>query len=91
MELDLTYLELARNDVCAQAFRLGESAWGVQFHPEVTLRQLEGWIAEEEEPLPFDREALLAETRERIETWNALGRDLCDGFVEVAERVGAPA
>jgi GMP synthase (glutamine-hydrolysing) len=84
-------VELARNDVCAQAFRLGDSAWGVQFHPEVTLRQVEGWIAEEKEPLPVDREALLSETRDRIGVWNALGRELCDGFVEVAERVGAVA
>src|SRR6266480_3452428 len=42
-------VELARNAVCAQAFRLGDSAWGVQFHPEVTLPQVESWIAEEEE------------------------------------------
>ena len=84
-------VELARNDVCAQAFRLGESAWGVQFHPEVTLPQVEGWIAEEQESLPVDRDALLTETRDRIESWSRLGRELCAGFVEVAERVGAPA
>ncbi|MDX6437169.1 MAG: hypothetical protein QOK34_2003, partial [Gaiellaceae bacterium] len=29
-------VELARNELCTQAFRLGEEAWGVQFHPEVT-------------------------------------------------------
>ena len=27
---------LARSDRCTQAFRLGDMAWGVQFHPEVT-------------------------------------------------------
>ena len=32
----------------------------------------------------------LAETGERIEEWNALGRDLCDAFVDAAERVAAP-
>jgi len=83
-------VELARNSVCTQAFRLGESAWGVQFHPEVTLEQVEGWIGEEE-TLPFDRAAFLEETRQRIETWNTLGRELCAGFVEAAERVAAPA
>jgi GMP synthase (glutamine-hydrolysing) len=82
-------VELALNEVCTQAFRLGDSAWGVQFHPEVTLGQLEGWFAEEE-VLP-GRAALIDETRERIETWNALGRELCTGFVDVAERVAAPA
>src|SRR2546421_10747189 len=83
-------VELARNAVCAQAFRLGDSAWGVQFHPEVTLPQVESWIAEEEE-LPVDAQSLLDETGRRIDTWNELGRSLCGAFVEVAERVGAPA
>jgi GMP synthase-like glutamine amidotransferase len=83
-------IELASNRVCTQAFRLGENAWGVQFHPEVTLKQVQSWV-DEEETLPVDAQALLAETRERIEAWNALGRDLCDGFVDAAERVGSPA
>jgi GMP synthase-like glutamine amidotransferase len=83
-------VELARNRVCTQAFRLGDSAWGVQFHPEVTLRQIEGWL-EEDEPAPIDRGAILAETRERIDAWNELGGTLCDAFVDVAERVGAAA
>jgi GMP synthase (glutamine-hydrolysing) len=84
-------VELARSEACTQAFRLGANAWGVQFHPEVTLAQVEGWIEEDDEPLPVDGKALLAETRARIEEWNALGRSLCAGFVEAAERVGAPA
>jgi GMP synthase-like glutamine amidotransferase len=83
-------VELARNRACTQAFRLGGNAWGVQFHPEVTLQQVQSWVDEEEE-LPVDAHALLAETRKRIEAWNALGSDLCDAFVDAAERVGAPA
>ena len=80
-------VELARNDVCTQAFRLGDFAWGVQFHPEVTLAQVEAWL-EEDEPVP---PGLLDETRERIGDWNAFGKSLCDAFVAVAERVGTPA
>ena len=83
-------VELARSDACTQAFRLGANAWGVQFHPEVTLAQVQGWIEEDEEPLPVDGDALLTETRARIEEWNALGRSLCAAFVETAERVAAP-
>jgi GMP synthase (glutamine-hydrolysing) len=79
-------VELARNRVCTQAFRLGDSAWGVQFHPEVTLHQVQSWI-HEEKGLPVDPGLLLAETTERIDAWNALGRDLCAGFVDAAERV----
>jgi GMP synthase (glutamine-hydrolysing) len=83
-------VELARSRVCTQAFRLGDNAWGVQFHPEVTLEQVEGWL-EEDEPVPIDRGRLLTDTRERIDAWNGVGRTLCDAFVDVAERVGAPA
>jgi GMP synthase (glutamine-hydrolysing) len=80
-------VELARNDLCTQAFRLGDSAWGVQFHPEVTLEQVESWT-QEDEPVP---PGLLAETRARIGDWNELGKSLCDAFVDVAERIATPA
>ena len=80
-------VELARNDLCTQAFRLGDSAWGVQFHPEVTLGQIESWM-QDDEPVP---PGLLDETRKRIGGWNELGRSLCDAFVGAAERVAAPA
>jgi GMP synthase (glutamine-hydrolysing) len=84
-------VELARSTVCMQAFRLGENAWGVQFHPEVTLAQVEGWAVQDEAELPVSGEAFVRETRDRIEEWNALGRGLCAGFIEAAERIGAPA
>jgi GMP synthase-like glutamine amidotransferase len=80
-------VELARNDLCTQAFRLGDTAWGVQFHPEVTLEQIESWM-QEDEPIPA---GLLDQTRERIGAWNELGKGLCDAFVGVAERVATPA
>jgi hypothetical protein len=56
----------------------------------VTFEQVERWAYEPEE-VSVDSEALLAETRERIAEWNELGRVLCDAFVDVAERVAAPA
>ena len=77
---------LARNDACLQAFRLGESCWGVQFHPEVTESQIERWIADETDPPP-DPERLRTETRERIGDWNELGRGLCRSFLAAAERI----
>jgi GMP synthase (glutamine-hydrolysing) len=79
--------ELGRSARCNQAFRLGDSAWGVQFHPEVTLDTVRWWLADKDEfPPDLDREALAAETEERIGAWNELGRALCGGFVEIAER-----
>ena len=83
-------VELARSSVCTQAFSLGGNAWGVQFHPEVTLAQVQSWVDEKEE-VPVDDQALMAETRERIGAWNDLGRELCGAFMDAAERVAAPA
>jgi GMP synthase (glutamine-hydrolysing) len=82
--------ELAHSRVCTQAFRLGETAWGTQFHAEITLEQVEGWIEDERE-MPIPPDVLLDETRARIADWNELGRTLCGGFVEVAERVRVAA
>jgi len=81
--------ELARSEVGPQAFRLGDSAWAVQFHPEVTLPQVEGWIDDPDDPCP-DPEGLRAETRARIAEWNELGRTLCSAFLEAAERIAGP-
>jgi GMP synthase (glutamine-hydrolysing) len=81
-------VELARSEVCTQAFRLGDCAWGIQFHAEVTSGVIAGWLEETEET-PVDRETLARETEERIEDWNRLGRDLCGSFLEVAERATA--
>jgi GMP synthase (glutamine-hydrolysing) len=84
-------VELARSDVCTQAFRLGRAAWGIQFHAEVTLDQIRGWIEEAPEDLPVPAEDLAVESERKIAAWSGLGRQLCGGFVELAERVGAPA
>ena len=78
--------ELARSASCNQAFRLGEAAWGIQFHAEVTLETVRGWLADKDEfPLDLDRNALAVETERRIGEWNDFGRELCGAFVEVAE------
>jgi len=81
--------ELARSRVCPQAFRLGDTAWGIQFHAEVTFAQIRSWMTEAADELPGPAERFATETKARIERWNELGRELCDAFVESAERVGA--
>jgi GMP synthase (glutamine-hydrolysing) len=75
--------ELARGGGLSQAFRLGQAAWGVQFHPEVTSAQIERWIGEDPEDVE-DANALLAATRARIGGWNRLGRGLCSAFLHAA-------
>ena len=72
-------VELARSSVCTQAYRVG-NAWGVQFHPEVRAEQVETWLSEEPHDVA-DPESFRAATRERIDGWNALGRDLCAAFL----------
>jgi GMP synthase-like glutamine amidotransferase len=80
---------LARNDRCLQAFALDSNdCWGVQFHPEVTEPQIDGWIADESDPPP-DPDGLRAETRAKIGAWNELGRRLCRSFLAAAEPLRA--
>ena len=78
---------LARSDCCTQAFRLGESVWAVQFHPEVTRAILEGWFQETPEEVPGGPEEFLAEFDRNAEDWESFGRTLGGTFLEVAERV----
>jgi GMP synthase-like glutamine amidotransferase len=78
-------VELARNETCTQGFRLGDVAWGIQFHAEVTRQEIIDWLDDPGDDA-VDREALIRETDERIDAWNALGRDLCGGFIAEAER-----
>jgi GMP synthase (glutamine-hydrolysing) len=75
-------VELARSRICTQAFRLG-NAWGVQFHPEVRVEQVEEWVGEEPGDVS-DPAGLIAATRERIAGWNELGRGLCRAFLAAA-------
>src|SRR6266852_1102284 len=67
-----------------EAVRLGDACWGVQFHPEVTAAQLEGWVADTDDPPP-DADRLRAETLEKMGRWNDLGRTLCAAFLATAE------
>src|SRR5262249_54258960 len=83
-------VELARNTASLQGFRLGDACWGVQFHPEVTEPQLARWMADKTD-LPPDPERLERETRERIGTWNELGRRLCGGFLTAVETLSSRA
>jgi len=76
--------ELARSRVCPQAFRLGERAWAVQFHPEVTREIVARWVDEAPDEVPGGAEELLAKTEQRIDEWALLGRGLCGAFRDAA-------
>jgi GMP synthase (glutamine-hydrolysing) len=78
---------LALSPVCAQAYRVGERAWGIQFHAEVSAADAGKWIDdfrsdEDAVRIGVDPKALKTETEQRIGDWNRLGRELCGRFVD---------
>src|SRR4051794_235186 len=80
---------LARTPVCVQAFRIGPSAWGIQFHAEVTAADARSWIADYHSDddavrTGVDPAALGAETERKIDAFNRLGRELCDRWAAAA-------
>jgi GMP synthase-like glutamine amidotransferase len=79
--------ELARSRICTQALRLADHVWGIQFHAEVTRGQIARWLEHKEPEADVSVEQIATETRQRIADWNRLGRDLCSGFLDVAERL----
>jgi GMP synthase (glutamine-hydrolysing) len=87
-ELPRGAVPLARNERCLQAFRAGASAWGIQFHAEVTGPSVEDWTrtSKPEDDGAVDVERLAEESRARIPEWNAFGKELCARFLAVAER-----
>jgi GMP synthase (glutamine-hydrolysing) len=68
-----------------QAFRIGPAAWGVQFHPEVSLPTFRRWA---EELSDVDIEAVTADYQARDDEVAAAGRQLARRFAAV---VTAPA
>jgi GMP synthase-like glutamine amidotransferase len=73
---------LARSGAVEQAFRVGECAWGVQFHPEVRGEQVLGWFREDG--------ALTDELTTAVDAglprWQELGRRLGEAFLSAATR-----
>jgi GMP synthase (glutamine-hydrolysing) len=95
-EIPFGAVELARNEACPQAYRLGDCAWGVQFHPEVTEEILTGWFAAYEvDPdavaMGFDPAAATAELARRLPHWNRLGGILFDAFMAAVSARAARA
>jgi GMP synthase (glutamine-hydrolysing) len=69
---------LARNPVGLQAYRVGDAAWGIQFHAEVTRKIVEGWLASDRRGHQIDLGPM--------ESWNRIGRGLAGRFLDVAAR-----
>jgi GMP synthase-like glutamine amidotransferase len=81
---------LARSEVCLQACRLGERAWALQFHPEVSRKDALHWIDDfEADPdavrIGIDPAVLGPKTEEKIGAFNELGRELCTRWMKTGE------
>jgi GMP synthase-like glutamine amidotransferase len=79
---------MARSEQCAQVFRIGERAWGIQFHAEVSVpdayRWIDDWRSDEDAVrIGLDAERLRAQTEVVIAGWNEIGRSICGRFLEL--------
>jgi len=80
---------LARSEVCLQAARIGEGAWAIQFHPEVTAADALHWTADyESDPdavrIGIDPMPLELEIEAKIGAFNELGRGICRRWLDFA-------
>ena len=78
---------LARSEVCLQACRLGERAWALQFHPEVSRADALHWIEDyEADPdavrIGIDPAVLAPRPKQKIGAFNQLGRELCRRWLD---------
>jgi GMP synthase-like glutamine amidotransferase len=81
--------ELASGAAGPQAFRLEDApAWGIQFHAEVDLATVEGWVRDYGPAAGVDPVPLAAETAREIRRWNEFGRGLSDRFLMAARARG---
>lgn len=81
---------LAVNPACAQAYRVAERAWGIQFHAEVDTATIESWLddgadGEEARAAALDANAVRERTWREIPAWNEFGRELCGRFLDLAQ------
>ena len=77
-------LALASSAGCAnQAFRYGQRAYGLQFHPEVTPALLDDWIDAAPYLGPEDRRALRAHFASRYETLREQMDCLMENFLRL--------
>jgi GMP synthase (glutamine-hydrolysing) len=66
-----------------QAFRIGDNAWALQFHPEIRRGHVLKWF--EDDATPRTPEEISAMLDEKLEQWQELGRRLCRAFLAQAE------
>jgi GMP synthase (glutamine-hydrolysing) len=89
VELPAGAVALGQGANCLQAYRIGDTAWGMQFHAEVTDTDFQHWldnytIDEDAVRVGIDPAAIAGETAGRMAAWHALGEGICARFLELA-------
>ena len=79
---------LARSEICLQGARIGERAWALQFHPEVSRADALHWVEDfESDPdavrIGVEPAVLGRETEAKIGAFNQLGQELCLRWLQV--------
>lgn len=75
---------LAASGACPhQAFRVGESAWGLQFHPEVTGMIIRDWCAWDS-TTTHDTEELITDFSREAAAYGATSRRILHNFLQIA-------
>jgi GMP synthase-like glutamine amidotransferase len=67
-----------------QAFRIGEKAWALQFHPEIRREHVLTWF--QDDTTPRTPEEIAAQLDEKLDEWQELGRKVCRAFIAEAAR-----
>lgn len=78
---------LAYSAACPhQAFRVGDSAWGLQFHPEVTDEIIRGWCAWDS-AMAATTEELVAAFKAEAENYQTTAWQFVRNFMAAARLV----
>ncbi|HST84697.1 MAG TPA: type 1 glutamine amidotransferase [Kineosporiaceae bacterium] len=75
-----------------QGFRVGSAAWGVQYHPEVSIELFAGWVANGQRSgeLPADAAHLLEEARAGSAALSRLAAAHSQAFLAVIQSAARP-
>lgn len=76
-------LLLTGSDAPVQGFRIGEFAWGTQFHPETDAAQIAGWLASDPLTMPEGKtaESIVTEVGDADAALIRINRELARSFV----------
>lgn len=75
---------LATSPACrVQAFRVGERAWGLQFHPEAATDRVSGWDPDRLRADGFDPATLIADAQAAATTNDLQARALLTAFADL--------